>query len=217
MTIKVHGNPRSTATQRVLVALYEKHLEFEFVPIDMGAGGHKQPSYLALNPFGQVPALEDGEIKLFESRAITKYLAYTHDHQNEGTSLIHKEKHEMAAQLVWEEVEAHQFDPVASKLAWELVFKGIFGMQTDTTVVEENEAKLAKVLDVYEARLTESEYLGANDSFTLVDLHHLPLLGYLMGTQVKKLFEERAHVSAWCKKILARPSWEKTLALQKQS
>ncbi|KAH9610297.1 hypothetical protein KSS87_023417 [Heliosperma pusillum] len=206
----------SSATQRVLVALYEKQLEFEFVTVDMRVGAHKQLPHIALNPFGQVPALEDGDIKLFESRAITKYLAYTHDHQNEGTSLIHKEKHEMAAQLVWEEVEAHQFDPVAGKLAWELVYKGIFGFQTDTAVVEENEAKLVKVLDIYETRLAVSKYLGANDSFTLVDLHHLPYLNYLMGTQVKKLFEERPHVNAWCKDILARPSWEKTLALQNQ-
>ncbi|MGV7400595.1 glutathione binding-like protein, partial [Mycobacterium kansasii] len=76
------------------------------------------------------------------------------------------------------EVEAHQFDPVASKLAWELFYKGLFGMETDTAVVEENEAKLAKVLDVYEAHLSQSKYL-AGDSFTLADLHHLPALHYL--------------------------------------
>lgn len=114
------------------------------------------------------------------------------------------------------EVEAHQFDPVASKLSWELVYKGFFGKEVDNAVVEENEAKLAKVLDVYEARLAKYKYL-AGDCFTLADLHHLPALHYLMGTKVKHLFDERPHVSAWCNDIMARPAWEKVLALQKQA
>jgi glutathione S-transferase len=52
----------------------------------------------------------------------------------------------MATLSVWMEVEAHQFDPVASKLNWELVFKPMFGIPTDNAAVEENEAKLVKVL-----------------------------------------------------------------------
>lgn len=149
-----------------------------------------------------------------ESRAITKYIAYNYDTQ--GTPLVYKEGKEMADLAVWMEVEAHQFDSVASKLAWELVYKGMFGMQTDNAVVEENEAKLVKILDVYETRLSKSKYL-AGDSFTLADLHHLPTLHYVLSTKEKKLFDERPHVSAWCTDILARPSWEKSLALQKQA
>lgn len=162
-------------------------------------------------PFGQIPAFEDGDVKLFESRAISKYVAFTYE--GKGTPLLNKKDGKKGADLaVWMEVEAHQFDPVASKLSWELVYKNFFGMAVDNAVVEENEAKLAKVLDVYEARLTKSKYL-AGDSFTLADLHHLPALHYLKGTKVKQLFEERPHVSAWCKDILARPAWEKVVAL----
>lgn len=114
------------------------------------------------------------------------------------------------------EVEAHQFDPPASKLIWELVIKGLKGMQTDMAVVEENEAKLAKVLDVYEAHLAQSKYLSC-ETFTLADLHHMPQLHMLMDTQVKKVFDERPHVSAWAADILSRPSWEKAAALQNQA
>ncbi|KAL5986999.1 hypothetical protein ACLOJK_015334, partial [Asimina triloba] len=81
-------------------------------------------------------------------------------------------------------VEAHQFDPVASKLARELVFKPLFGMATDAGQVGELQVKLGQVLDVYEKRLAECRYLGG-DSFSLADLHHLPNMEYLMGTPVK--------------------------------
>ncbi|KAI3937725.1 hypothetical protein MKW92_000795 [Papaver armeniacum] len=181
--LKVHGSEMSTATQRVIATIIEKGLEYEF----------------AL-PFGQVPAFEDGDLKLFESKAITQYLA--HDYASSGTPLISFEK--MPTLVNWMEVEAHHFDPVSSALVWEIIFKPVFGMTTDAAVVEENEAKLAKVLDVYEKRLGD-----------LADLHHLPNLQCLMGTPIKKIFENRPCVSAWSQDILARPSWAKVLDLQK--
>jgi len=147
-----------------------------------------------------------------ESRAITKYIA--HEYETQGTKLLLQEGVQFAPMAMWDQIESHQYEPVVSKLAWELFFKKMFHLEPDTAVVEENEAKLAKVLDVYEVRLTESKYL-AGESFTLVDLHHLPTLHYLINTQVKKVFEERPHVHAWCKDILARPASAKVVAMQK--
>nr|AAK64009.1 At2g47730/F17A22.12 [Arabidopsis thaliana]AAL76154.1 At2g47730/F17A22.12 [Arabidopsis thaliana] len=175
-SIKVHGVPMSTATMRVLATLYEKDLQFELIPVDMRAGAHKQEAHLALNPFGQIPALEDGDLTLFESRAITQYLA--EEYSEKGEKLISQDcKKVKATTNVWLQVEGQQFDPNASKLAFERVFKGMFGMTTDPAAVQELEGKLQKVLDVYEARLAKSEFL-AGDSFTLADLHHLPAIHY---------------------------------------
>lgn len=120
----------------------------------------------------------------------------------------------MVTLSVWMEVEAHQFDPEATKLAWEILFKPMFGMTTDPDVVAASSEKLGKVLDVYEARLGHSKYLGG-ETFTLADMHHLPVLHYLMTTQVKELFNSRPRVSAWCRDILARPTWAKVVEMQK--
>lgn len=146
-----------------------------------------------------------------ESRAITQYIAM--EYPEKGTRLASADKPNSSF-LIWKEVEAHQFDPVASKLTWEIVLKPMFGMTIDPTMVEEYKAKLAKVLDVYEARLTKSKYL-ASDSFTLVDMHHLPTINLLMRTQVKQLFNARPRVSAWVADITARPAWTKVIAMQK--
>ncbi|KAK4785175.1 hypothetical protein SAY86_001864 [Trapa natans] len=203
---EVHGSPMSTATCRVLATLIEKGLDFEFVNVDMRSGEHKKPHFLALSPFGQVPAFEDGDLKLFESRAITQHIA--HAYGDKGTPLVFPGK-EMATVSVWMEVEAHQYDPAASKLLWELALKPFLGMQTDPAVVVEFEPKLEKVLDVYEARLSKSKYLGG-DCFTLADLHHLPSLNYLLRTEVKKHFDARPKVSAWVADITSRPAWCKS-------
>uniref|UniRef100_A0A803L9U1 glutathione transferase n=2 Tax=Chenopodium quinoa TaxID=63459 RepID=A0A803L9U1_CHEQI len=121
----------------------------------------------------------------------------------------------MANIVVWMEVKAHRFDPIATKLIHELLFTDFFGKEIDNAFVEENEAQLAKVLDVYKARLAMSKYLACK-YFTLADLDHMPALQYLMRTKVKQLIDERPHVSAWCKDGLTRLAWEKVWALQEK-
>lgn len=59
MVYKLHGVGMSTCTQRVLIAATEAGLEVELVPVDFGKGEHKSEAFLKLQPFGQVPALED--------------------------------------------------------------------------------------------------------------------------------------------------------------
>lgn len=146
-----------------------------------------------------------------ESRAITQYIA--HEYAPKGTPLIVPDSKKMAILSVWTEVEVQKFDPAASKLTFELAIKPMLGLVTDFAVVEEFEAKLGIVLDVYETRLGRSKYLGG-DCFSLADLHHLPTTHYLMGTQAKKLFECRPNVSAWVADITARPAWKKVVAMR---
>ncbi|XP_054804426.1 glutathione S-transferase-like [Prosopis cineraria] len=148
---------------------------------------------MSMQPLGQVPAFEEGDLQLSESRAITQYIV--HEYAEKGTQLISRE-FKMAIIGVWLEVESQHYDPLASKLVWELGKKPMYGMPADTSVVEENEAKLGTVLDRYEKRLSEFKYL-AGDCFTLVDLHHLSTVQYLMNSQTRKLFESRFHVNAW--------------------
>ncbi|KAG8370659.1 hypothetical protein BUALT_Bualt13G0006200 [Buddleja alternifolia] len=213
MGIKLYGHPFSVPVQRVIACLEEKHLEYEFVVIDIiSTDQHKQEPFISINPFGQIPALEDGDLKLFESRAITQYLANTY--ADKGTPLILKDPKKMAIVSVWIEVEFHTFEETASKLSYELVFKPMFGKTIDEAIVEHNQEKLGKILEVYEARLAGSKYLGGEE-FSLADLHHLPIINYLYGTKTKALFDGKPNVSAWCADILARPAWAKVVERMK--
>lgn len=72
--LKLYGGARSRAS---IVQWYLEELEvpYEFVKLDMQAGQHLQPEYLAINPMGKVPAIVDGDFQLWESGAILLYLA----------------------------------------------------------------------------------------------------------------------------------------------
>jgi glutathione S-transferase len=76
--LKLYGGARSRASI-VQWYLEELAVPYEFILLDMAAGEHQKPEYLAINPMGKVPAIEDGELKLWESGAILLYLAEKYD------------------------------------------------------------------------------------------------------------------------------------------
>ena len=69
----VYGFPNSRSS-RVVWAMEEAGVEYEYVHVDLKAGAGWQPEYLALNAGGKVPTLVDGDFVLFESGAICSYL-----------------------------------------------------------------------------------------------------------------------------------------------
>ncbi|OVA14842.1 Glutathione S-transferase [Macleaya cordata] len=207
MALKVYGIPMSTATACVLTCLVEKGVEYELVLVDLSKGEHKSPPFLSKNPFGQIPAMEDGTVSLFESRAITGYVA--HKYRGTGTDLFRHDKLEEAAMVgVWIEVESQQFSPPMCTIIYQYFITHFHGKTPDQSIIDENLKKLGAVLDVYEARLTNSKFLACN-SFTLADLHHLPYIYYLMKTPWADLISSRPHVKAWWEDISARPAFVK--------
>jgi len=73
--IKLYRIALSGHAHRVELFLSLLGLPFELVDVDLAAGAHKQPAFLAMNPFGQVPVIQDGEVTLADSNAILVYLA----------------------------------------------------------------------------------------------------------------------------------------------
>lgn len=89
-------------------------------------------------------------------------------------------------------------------------------LKQDETLIRQNEQKLSKVLDVYDKRLGESQFL-AGDEFSLADLSHLPNTSYIVNnTDRGELFSSRKNVGRWWGEISTRESWMKVVEMQKQ-
>lgn len=72
--IRLYRLDLSGHCHRVELFLSLLRLPYEVVDVDLRAGEHKAPAFLARNPFGQVPVIEDGEVTLADSNAILVYL-----------------------------------------------------------------------------------------------------------------------------------------------
>jgi glutathione S-transferase len=75
--LRIYGVARTRAFRALWIA-EELELEYEHVPIEIGPAGARKPDYLAINPNGRLPAIDDDGFTLWESLAITLYLAKKH-------------------------------------------------------------------------------------------------------------------------------------------
>ncbi|CAD6272812.1 unnamed protein product [Miscanthus lutarioriparius] len=150
MAVKVYGWTISPFVSRVLLCLEEAGVDYELVSMSRDTGDHRHPDHLARNPFGEVPVLEDGDLTLFESRAIARHVLRKYKPELLGSGSL-----EQSAMVdMWVEVEAHRMEPLAGAIAVECIVAPVLhGRERNQAVVDENVEKLKKVLEVYEARL----------------------------------------------------------------
>ena len=121
MVLTLYGALYATCTQRVRVVLEELGVPYNFVNVDLFAGEQKAASFVAKQPFGQVPYIEDEGLVVFESRAICRYAALKYGGTERG---LIPEAGDIAATAAFEQaasVEMSNFDPYVSGLAYEAV------------------------------------------------------------------------------------------------
>ena len=125
MVLKLHGYAFSTCTARVATVLREYNIPFELIEVDLSKAEHKSEAFMKIQPFGQVPYIDDNGFKLYESRAIARYIA-TKYRANVKASLMPDAATETERYSKFEQaasIELSKFDPYASIAALELVIK----------------------------------------------------------------------------------------------
>ena len=95
--MKLYGHELSGNAYKVELLLNLLGLEYEFVRVDLMAGEHKQLDFLALNPFGQVPVLVDGDRVLQDAQAILAYLGGVYG----GDAWLPRDPQELPAVIRW--------------------------------------------------------------------------------------------------------------------
>ena len=202
--MKLYGHPMSTCTRKVLTTLAEKGQEAEFVTVDLFTGGNKSPDYTCIQPFGQVPAIDDDGFVLYESRAICRYL----DAKLEGASLTPSTLQGKAKMEQWLSIETSNFTPHAMKIIYQMFFGPMRGAEPNMAVVEEGRKALNNTLDIMDKHLATSTFM-VGDQFTIADISFLPYIEYLFACNEGGPITNHANVAAWWERCSSRPSWKK--------
>jgi glutathione S-transferase len=214
MVMKLYGAPTPNVQRAALplfLAEVDLEQEVELVKVNLMARQNKSPAYKSKQVFGVVPYLEDGDVGIFESRAIAKYLAGKYEGKCPG--LLGKTLKERAVINTWMEVEAHNFNPAIAPVLKELFMSNAFKKPANQEIISTGLASLNTVLDVYEDRLSKNKYL-AGESYTLADAFHTPYMEKVRTVPVfKGVLESRPHVAAWAADITSRPAFQKCLQI----
>ena len=169
-TVQILGAPLSTFVRVVRIVAEEKEVPYELVPL-----GPHTPDVDAIHPFGRIPVLRHGDLRLCESRAIAFYL----DKAFTGPSLMPDSLLEQAQVEQWVSLILTGFDPILVRsylLAY--VFPGTGDGQPDRARIDAALPQVERCLDLL-ARTIEPTGQLAGRSFTLADAYLVPILAYL--------------------------------------
>ncbi|MGA9662415.1 MAG: glutathione S-transferase [Pseudomonas alloputida] len=189
--IKLYNFPKSGHAHRIELMLSLLNLPTELMFVDLAKGAHKQPDFLALNPFGQVPVIDDNGTVIADSNAILVYLAKKYD----NGAWLPEEPAAAARVQRWLSVAAGPlaFGPAAARLVT------VFGASFNTDEVISRAHTLLKVID---AELANTPFL-AGSTPTIADIANYSYIAHAPEGNVS--LEPYANVRNWLARIEALP------------
>jgi len=191
--IKLYNFPRSGHAHRVELMLSLLQLPTELIFVDLAKGEHKQPAYLAINSFGQVPAIDDGGVVLADSNAILVYLAQKYGNGRWlpadpiGAARVQRWLSAAAGPIA--------FGPAAARLVT------VFGAQLNA---EEAIARAHNLLKVMDVELGQSAFL-AGDEASIADVSAYSYIAHAPEGNVS--LDDYANVRAWLARVEALPGF----------
>lgn len=195
--IKLYTFPASSNSRKVRMALIEKGLEFERIPVDLSKREQKNPDYLKIHPFGQVPALDDEGFIVYDSTIINEYLEDEYPYP----PLLPKDSEGRARARLMEDLRDSHFNPASGQLNRELRKAEA---ERDQNAIQQAMAKITECFDRLEKELEGREYLAG--PFSLADIAFVPNIDTLDRIQVQ-IDPKYKNVLAWIARLKARPSF----------
>lgn len=202
--IEVYGRPNSVNVQKVMWTVAELGLDHRRHDVGGAHGGNDAPWYLAMNPNGTVPTIDDGDTIVWESNAVVRYLAARH-----GAGWLWPEvPAARAAADIWMDWQQTSVHPAIHPVFWGLI-RTPEG-ERDLAAIEAGRSKLDRLFAVLDRHLADRVYV-AGEALTMGDIPigamtyrwlHLPM--------------ERAdvpNVRAWHDRLAARPAFREHVML----
>jgi glutathione S-transferase len=152
--LKIWGRKNSINVQKVMWAVGEIGLKHERIDAGMAFGRNKEPAYLKMNPNGLVPTIEDGDLVLWESGAIIRYLAARYG----DDSLWPEDPAHRAHADQWMDWAVTVLNPAIFAAFWGLVRTP--PEQRDKAAIEASRDKTAEALKIIDNHLAHRLFVA---------------------------------------------------------
>jgi glutathione S-transferase len=172
----------------------------EFIRVDLTKGEQKNPAFLAINPNGKVPALEDGATKLWEADAIMCHLA-----RAAGSDLWPSGGEHQIEVIRWLSWSANHFTRHAGALYFEHVIKPMFGLGSpNAAAIDEATPFIKRFGGVLDDHLRGRKYL-VGDRLSVADFAVGITLPYAAKARIP--VEEFAAIQRWHDRLNELAAW----------
>jgi glutathione S-transferase len=205
----LYGAPDSVYVRAARLALEEKGVPYQLVPIDVFSEKGAPADYLERHPFGRIPAFEYRGFRLYETGAITRYV----DEAFVGPPLQPSSPEDRArVNQVLSILDSYAY----RTLVWDIYVERIAAPKRhrlpDEARIRTALPRARVCLSALERIMGEGPFLTGS-SLTLADLHAAPMFGYFATTpESETLLEGRGPLRAWWERMASRPSTALTAA-----
>ncbi len=192
------GMPLSNYVWTCRIACTEKGVDYVLQP----ARPHS-PEILAINPLGKMPAMQHGDVRLSESRAICGYI----DRMFGGPALIPASAEAAAQVEQWISVLNTSITPLfTQQYARAYFFPGTPDNQPDRAKIDAATPKMPAMFALLDTQIAKSGFL-AGSSFTLADAFLTPVLYYMKQLpESGAMLQSATHVASYLERMMQRPS-----------
>jgi glutathione S-transferase len=197
--IRIWGRNTSSNVQKVMWALGELGLPHERIDIGGSFGKNREPAYLAMNPNGLVPTLEEDGFLLWESNSIVRYLAAKY---GVGT-LEPADMQARARASSWMDWQLTVAAPAITPVFWGLIRTP--PEKRDHAAIEAGKVKTMAAMQMLDAQLAKTAFV-AGDTLSMGDI---PVA--VMTYRFRRLMPERSgldHLERWFTAIEQRPAFK---------
>jgi len=197
--IKIWGRNTSVNVQKVMWAVGELDLAHERIDVGGSFGKNNEPAYLAMNPNGLVPTLQDDGFVLWESNSIVRYLAAKYG----AGKLEPADLRSRARASSWMDWQLTVAAPALTPVFWGLVRTP--PEKRDHAAIESDKIKTIAAMKVLDAQLATAAFI-AGDALSMGDI---PIA--LMAYRFRRLVPERPpldHLERWFTAIEQRPAFK---------
>ena len=194
--LRIWGRLSSINVQKVVWCCDELGIPYERTDVGGAFGGNNTPEYLAMNPNGLVPVIDEDGFILYESNAIVRYLAARH-----GAGTLWPEDLRARADADrWMEWQSTGFTPAMWGAFWQLVRTP--PEKRDAALVESSRAKTERLAGILDAHLRGRRYL-AGDAFSPADIVVGCAAHRWLNMPVAR--ESRPELARWYASLKSRP------------
>ncbi len=195
--MKLYHFPASTNSRKVRILLIEKGLEYERIDVDLTKKEQKNPEYLKIHPFGQVPALDDDGFIVYDSTIINEYLEDEYPHP----PLLPNDSEGRARARLMEDFCDIHFTPHCVEIIHEVRKPE---RERDQKVIQNAKETITRCFDRIERELEGKDYLAG--TFSLADISYMPNIALLERLEIP-VDPNYKNMHAWIERLKARPSF----------
>ena len=199
--LQLLGSPGDAGTLKCLITAVEMGMETDCGILDIATNEQESSAYLAVSPYGAMPALKEADYIVAGEQGIMSYI----EARGLGRRLPPQNAALLAVQNYWSDVACSEVGPHVEEIVKQRIYAPIQGKDPDNAAVDRAREALGAALDALDEQLANNEFIIGTYSFA--DIHWTAYIHLVCEAGEGAVVDQHPNIKAWLDRIRAHKSY----------